>query len=76
MAIRKWTNTYCVVFLVCFLRFVYPMLPVFSILSFLITPSILFNVYINGGENRKEIKKGQSRDTDNIEHTRLQDDEK
>jgi hypothetical protein len=46
------------------------MLPVFSILSFLITPSVLSNVYINGGENRKVIKKGQSRDTDNIENTR------
>jgi hypothetical protein len=33
-------------------------------------PSVLSNVYINGGENRKAIKKGQSRDTDNIEHTR------
>ena len=39
------SNAYCVVFLFCFLRFVYPMLPVSLDSPFLIAPSIFSNFY-------------------------------
>ena len=40
------SNIYCVVFLFCFIRHVYPMLPVPLDRPFLIAPSIYSNVYL------------------------------